>query len=145
MRSRSLRGTESITGICLHTIGAMIIERKAGKHNIILKAVTIGKDLLVTIYGGDEHHIGGVAIAHSAKSHYRNATTVSVNTFTFPGHKDYVVANSAAETICSSMGVPVVVTVGIHIDSATREEIDEVVKTVDAMVEDLIAQYQKAE
>jgi|LGOV01.1.fsa_nt_gb riboflavin synthase len=123
----------------------MIIERNAGKHSIILNAVTIGRDLLVTIYGGDEHHIGGVAVAHSARSHYRNATTVSVNTFTFPGHKDYIVANSAAEKICNSMGVPVVVTVGIHINNATREEIDEVVRTVDVMVEDLIAQYQKAE
>ncbi len=123
----------------------MIIEREVGKHGIILKAVTIGSDLLVTIYGGDEHHIGGVAVAHSARSHYRNASTVSVNTLTFPGHKDYIVANSAAEKICKSIGVPVVVTVGIHIDRATREEIDDVVKTVDAMVEDLIAQYQKAE
>ena len=140
-----MRTTESVTGNLSHTVGAMIIERNAGKHGIILNAVTIGSDLLVTIYGGDEHHIGGVAVAHSARSHYRNATTVSVNTFTFPGHKDYIVANSAAEKICKSMGVSVVVTVGIHIDRATKEEIDDVVKTVDAMVEDLIAQYQKAE
>ena len=75
----------------------MMFEKQAGRHIIYLEAKSIGKDLLVTIFGGDEHHIGGVAVAYPTKSHYRDASTISVNSITLPGHKDYVVANSSAD------------------------------------------------
>ncbi|MBN2228060.1 MAG: hypothetical protein JW779_00585 [Candidatus Thorarchaeota archaeon] len=123
----------------------MIIEKKAGRHSLILDTKNIGNDLLVAIHGGDEHHIGGVAIAYETPSHYREASTISVNTLTFPGHKDYVVANSAAEQICKTLHRPTVVTVGIHYENATKTEIDEILKTVDLLVNELISYYQKAE
>ncbi|MFW9788593.1 MAG: hypothetical protein ACFFE2_10090 [Candidatus Thorarchaeota archaeon] len=123
----------------------MIVEKKAGRHPIYLEAKEFGKDLLIAIYGGDEHHIGGVATAYPTPSHYRDATTVSVNTLTLPGHKDYVVANTAAEKICKALEVPVVVTVGIHYDKATSEDIQEIISVVDALVDEIIAHYQKAE
>ncbi|MHA1480907.1 MAG: hypothetical protein ACTSQZ_05750 [Candidatus Thorarchaeota archaeon] len=123
----------------------MNLEKKVGSHTLILKAETIGCDYLVTIYGGDEHHIGGIALAYPTKSHYRDATTVSVNTITAPGHKDYLVANTAAEKICKALNTLVVVSVGIHINEATKDEITEIIKVVDSLVEDLIVQYQKPE
>ncbi|MFX1483902.1 MAG: hypothetical protein ACFFCP_12040, partial [Promethearchaeota archaeon] len=97
------------------------------------------------IYGGDEHHIGGAAVAYPTPSHYRDATTVSVSTMTLPGHKDYIVANTAAETICKALGTPVVVTVGIHYENATKSDIAEIVSVVDSLVQDAILHYQKAE
>ncbi len=123
----------------------MIFERKAGRHNIRLEAKEIGRDLLIAIYGGDEHHIGGVATAYPTKSHYRDATTISVSTLTLPGHKDYVVANTSAEKICKALEVPTFVTVGIHYDNASRSEIEEIITVVDALVDEVISYYQKAE
>ena len=123
----------------------MIVEKEAGRHTIYLDAKEIGKDLLVAIHGGDEHHIGGVAAAYPTKSHYRDATTVSVSTLTLPGHKDYVVANTAAEKICKALEVPTVVTVGIHYDNATSKEIEEIISVVNDLVDDIITHYQKAE
>ena len=123
----------------------MKIEREAGRHIIYLETRDIGEDLLVSIHGGDEHHIGGVAIAYVTSSHYRDASTISVNTLTFPGHKDYVVANSAAEKICKELERSTVVTVGIHYTNATKEEITTIIGAVDKLVTDLIAHYQKAE
>lgn len=123
----------------------MIVEKKAGRHTIYLDAKEIGNDLLIAIYGGDEHHIGGVAAAYPAESHYRDATTVSVSTLTLPGHKDYVVANTAAEKICRALEVPTIVTVGIHYDNATRKEIEEIISVVNLLVDKIIAHYQKAE
>jgi hypothetical protein len=122
----------------------MIFEKKAGRHTIYLDVKEIGKDLLIAIYGGDEHHIGGAAVAYPTPSHYRDATTVSVSTMTLPGHKDYVVANTAAEKICKALETPTIVTVGIHYDKATKEDIDEIVSVVDALVQDAISHYQKA-
>ena len=98
----------------------MIFKKQAGRHTIYLDAKEIGKDLLIAIYGGDEHHIGGAAVAYPTPSHYRDATTVSVSTMTLPGHKDYVVANTAAEKICKALETPTIVTVGIHYDNATE-------------------------
>jgi alpha-beta hydrolase superfamily lysophospholipase len=123
----------------------MILERKAGRHSIFLEVKDVGKDLLITIYGGDEHHLGGVAVAYETRSHYRDASTVSVSTLTFPGHKDYIVANSAAEQICKALQRSVVVTTGIHYDNATEDEIEVILKTVDWLVKELIKHYQKAE
>ena len=123
----------------------MIFERKVGRHSIFLEAKDIGKDLLITIYGGDEHHLGGVAVAYETRSHYRDASTVSVSTITFPGHKDYLVANSAAERICKTLQKSVIVTTGIHYDNATKSDIEDILKTVDWLVKELIVHYQKAE
>ena len=123
----------------------MILEQKAGRHIIYLEVKEIGKDLLISIHGGDEHHIGGVAIAYVTPSHYRDASTVSMSSLTFPGHKDYVVANSAAEKICKKLERSTVVTVGIHYDKATMNDIDEIIKAVDGLVDELLSQYAKAE
>ena len=121
------------------------IERTVDSIPLVVSHERIGTDLQVTIYGGDEHHIGGVALAYPTQSHYRDATTVSVNTITAPGHKDYVVANSAAETICKALSVPTLVSVGIHVENATKEQITSIVNEVDSMITELIAFYQKNE
>jgi hypothetical protein len=123
----------------------MILQKKGGRHTIYLETQEIGKDILVSIHGGDEHHIGGVAIAYVTQSHYRDASTISVSTLTFPGHKDYIVANSAAEKICKSLHRQTVVTVGIHYEKATKDEVNVIIETVDALIDELISLYQKAE
>ena len=123
----------------------MKIERTVKSIHLILSHKKIGEDLLVTIHGGDEHHIGGAALAYPTKSHYRDAITVSVNTITAPGHKDYLVANSSAEKICRVLKVPTLVSVGIHVDNATKEQIEEIVQEVDSMVDELLAFYQNPE
>ena len=121
------------------------IERTVDSIPLVVSHERIGIDLQVTIYGGDEHHIGGVALAYPTQSHYRDATTVSVNTITAPGHKDYVVANSAAETICKALSVPTLVSVGIHVENATKEQITAIVNEVDSMINEMITFYQKNE
>lgn len=123
----------------------MILEQKAGRHIIYLEVKEIGKDLLISIHGGDEHHIGGVAIAYMAPSHYRDASTVSMSSLTFPGHKDYVVANSVAERICKTLERSTVATVGVHYDNATKNDIDEIIKAVNGLVGELLSHYAKAE
>jgi len=121
----------------------MRIEKKVGRHGIVLDATSIGSDLLVVIHGGDEHHIGAVSVAYPAKSPYREDNSVSLNTLTLPGHRDYVVANSAAEKICKAIGVVTTVVAGIHMDKASRDEIEGAVKAVDLMVEEMIARFKK--
>jgi hypothetical protein len=123
----------------------MILEQKVGSHNIYLEVNEIGADLLISIHGGDEHHIGGVSIAYVTPSHYRDASTVSLSSLTFPGHKDYVVANSVAEKICKTLERSTVVTVGIHYTNATKDDITDIVKAVDGLVDKFLSHYGKPE
>ncbi|TXT56583.1 MAG: hypothetical protein BAJATHORv1_20173 [Candidatus Thorarchaeota archaeon] len=123
----------------------MKLERLVGPHNIILDFDYIGNDIRVLIYGGDQHHIGGVAIAYPTKSHYRDAITISVSTLTLPGHKDYIVANSAAEKIAKALEQTCVVLVGIHVDNASSQEITAIIEAVDDMVNEVILYNQKGE
>jgi hypothetical protein len=69
---------------------------------------------------------------------------VSLNSITIPGHKDYLVANSAAEKICNALGVVTTVVAGIHMDKASRSEIDGAVKTADMMVDEMISLHKKS-
>ncbi len=123
----------------------MKIEQDVDGARLIMESMEVGQDLLVIIHGGDEHHIGGVAIAYPTRSHYRDAVTITLNSMSFPGHKDYVIANSTAEKMAKSLERSVVVTAGIHIENATKPQIEEVVRTVDSMTDDLIMHYKSHE
>ncbi len=111
---------------------------------ISLETIQIGQDLVVLIYGGDSPHIGATAVAYSTPSHYRDAITTSVSMVSLPGHKDYVLAQSAAETLGAAMQTSVVVIAGVHIDNATHEQIEEVIDTVNQLVQDAVDQYRHA-
>lgn len=121
------------------------LRKEAGRHTLFLDCRKIGADYLTTIYGGNQHHIGGIAVAYQTQSHYHETSTTSVNTLALPGHKDYIVANSAAERITESLRAPVIVTAGIHYDNATKAEINQIIHVVDNLVEEMIRHYQKAE
>ena len=123
----------------------MMIEREMDGFRFVLTYERLGNDLLVAIYGGDEYHIGGTALAYPTKSHYRDATTISVSTITAPGHKDYVIANKAAETLCKALNCTVSVTVGIHVEKATLDQVQGMVRLSEDMVAELISLYQKPE
>lgn len=118
----------------------MRIERKAGRHTIILEQYNVGNDILVMILGGDEHHIGGISVAYPTRSHYRDAITISLNSITLPGHKDYVLSNSLAEKISEALEKVVTVIVGIHMENATQDEIKLAVKVSHELVDEFIDQ-----
>lgn len=120
----------------------MKITRNLSRSSISVESKNIGKDLVVLIYGGDSPHVGGAAIAYVAKSHYRNALTTSVNVISLPGHKDYILAQSSAEKLASTLEKSIVVIAGVHIDNATHEQIDEVITTVNSMIDDLALQLK---
>ena len=121
----------------------MKLERWAGPHLINIESRWIGSDLLVTIYGGDVPHVGSVSVASVSKSPFRATNTISVSTMSQPGHKDYVLSGRVAEQLARELGVSVITTVGIHINDATRSDIDAIIGTVDALVEELVLRMRE--
>ncbi|GMA46498.1 amino acid decarboxylase [Tetragenococcus muriaticus] len=85
-----------------------------------LRVEVIGKDLLVSIMGGDSFHIG-------------TTTTVTKNTaaqtIRFPSHegrfhKDNVLAENIARIIQPNLPGNCVITAGVHINDIKKEQID---------------------
>lgn len=99
--------------------GIFQVESGEGRYQIQLIAISCGKDLSVTIMGGESPHIGAACLAQFEKE--RISATVS--TICIYGHRDDQLAMVCAKKISSKLGCTVTVSVGIHIDNAAPEEI----------------------
>jgi len=110
-----------------------------GRIIINMKAVIIGEDLCVIIYGGDTPHIGCVTLSVPRPSladiNIISSTTSVLNLI---GHKDDEVAKYVSQTLSSSLNKHVVVTCGIHIDSITRDEIGTTIELLKELTDKLI-------
>ncbi|HIP17987.1 MAG TPA: hypothetical protein EYG78_01480 [Sulfurovum sp.] len=92
-----------------------MIRAGEGRYSVILNAYRIGNDRLIVITGGEEAHIGSATLIEE-RGHMQ---TLSKN-----GHKDYLVSEKMANLIYDTIGSDLLVICGIHIDNASKEEID---------------------
>lgn len=96
-----------------------------GKFQIKLDAhLTDGNGLMIIIMGGELPHLGGVALASpGVVLHNKVLSHCDMWTMTVPGHKDVELAQTIAKKICIATGEPVMVSLGVHVDDASAEEI----------------------
>ncbi len=87
------------------------------RAKVELEYFRIGKDLLVIITGGDAH-IGAITLCENGCS----------STLNKDGHKEYLVTKEIAPIIETALKQDVLVVCGIHIDNATSNEIEILVK-----------------
>lgn len=106
-----------------------------GKFKVILRAIASGEDLSVIIGGGGKPHIGAVVIARPDKE----SKKVSYTTWTDIGHKDDIVAKEAANELVKVLNKNIVVIAGLHVDNATQEDINRLVKNSSSLVKNLLA------
>jgi hypothetical protein len=110
----------------------MMLNEGTGRTSVSLSTQLLGNDLVVFIY--NEHgHIGAVAVADYSADENRASTSV----ITRLGHKDDLIARSAAYKICKFLKRPVCVIAGVHLDEITEEETAELVRNCDRLVESL--------
>ena len=96
-----------------------------GKYKVWLEKVDIGSDKLLILKGGKKPHIGGVAICRPNEK---------PKIISFDNHKDHKVLLPIAEKGCNKFGVTTVATGGIHIDNATKNEIDIILKNCEELI-----------
>jgi len=110
-----------------------------GKFKVEGTAITTSNGVIVLILGGDEPHIGAVAVAVPRPS-LRNQTKVSstASVYTLIGHKDDEVAKPAAEHLARELEEVVVVIAGIHVKDATGEEIKILMNNSQKIIEKLL-------
>lgn len=95
-----------------------------GKYKINLDAIITERGLIVSILGGENPHVGAVALGISRPSLMdpsKYSATTSV--LTVVGHKDDEVAKPAAEKITRELKQNVVVISGMHIEGANYDDV----------------------
>lgn len=86
-----------------------------GRYSVRLKSYAIGKDRLIVITGGEEEHIGSATLIEG-EGHLKTVIK--------GGHQDHVISEKMANMIYDKMGEDLLVICGIHIDDASKEEIE---------------------
>ncbi len=97
-----------------------------GKYKVWLKHENIGNDLVFFLGGGESSHIGGVVICELGKP---------AQTIRLTGHYDDIVLKPIAEIACKKYKTKVVAIGGVHIDHATKQEIDLLIENSKKLVE----------
>lgn len=107
-----------------------------GKYSVTAHITCCGRDVNVTIGGGEASHIGASALAVPRPSlSDPDRVSASTSVICVPGHKEDMVARAAAERIAASRNCVASVSVGVHIDCADREELFRLQRNLDALVE----------
>ena len=99
----------------------------------------MGKDLIVSVVGGDTPHIGSVAVAiprPSLKDASRISATVSI--FNLVGHKDDEIARPMALKLARELNRRVVVVLGVHLRKATQDDIRKLLENAKVVSENLV-------
>jgi hypothetical protein len=96
-----------------------------GKYKVFIKEIKIGEDLIYILGGGERSHIGGVAICEPGKK------TQSVR---LEDHYDDIILTPIAEAACKKYNTKVVAVGGVHVDNATKEEINKLVKNCKELI-----------
>jgi len=92
-----------------------MISAGKGKYKVWLKEIKQGEDIVLILGGGERPHIGSVVLCEPKKE---------PRVINRKGHFDWMVAKPIAKKICRKRNKPVVCIAGVHVDKATKEEIN---------------------
>lgn len=81
----------------------------------------VGADPVIIVSGGTKPHIGAVVVANYEENE------VKVVSYGFPHHKEEQLFIDLAKVWCTTFQQKAVITGGIHIDNATKDQIEELV------------------
>jgi len=113
-------------------------------HNLTAQSVWCGTDLIVVIGGGTRPHIGATAQAVPRPSLQQDGTvSASVSVLCCLGHKDDLPAREIALQLASCLNTTVTVTVGIHLDAASPQDLAIVQKNFRELQEQLLQKLAK--
>jgi hypothetical protein len=93
-----------------------------GRHRVWLDEIGASQGRMILV-GGGKSHIGSVVFAQPRQSRSGRGISCTSQVLNASGHKDEVIARLFAEEICVATCEPVVCSVGIHVDSASSDDI----------------------
>lgn len=96
-----------------------------GKYKVWLEEHRLTDERIYILGGGERSHIGGVVLKEPGKK---------IKMIKLQGHYDHIVLEPIAEEACRKYNTKVVAIGGVHVDNATKEEIDTLVKNCKELV-----------
>lgn len=125
-------------------------EAGQGTHLVsITVELTGGNGICAFLTGGSMPHVGGVAVAVPRKKSSGEGLTCDISQICVPGHKDVYAAAEVAKIIALESGEVTSVTAGMHMDSASKDDIAQLMenarKATKAWLADKQKQSEKAE
>lgn len=110
------------------------VERTVYGRDITAEILRMDYGMQVILTGGDLAHVGAVSIC---------GNDGNMQTITLPGHKDAVVSEKWANRLYGKIQEPVTVTAGIHYDHVSKEQIMQIVKATEQMLEEAVEMLQQ--
>jgi len=129
-------------GLCDNQI---VIKYGEEPYKVTLQASKIGGDLLISLLGGDEPHIGAVAVSvpHPSLSD-PDKLSASTSVYCFLEHKEDDLARKYAGRIAKRLNTKTVVTAGIHVSNITSPGIEKVVNNCEILIEQFLESFVNA-
>ena len=96
-----------------------------GKYKVWIEEKKIGDGILYILGGGERTHIGGIVVCEPDKP---------PEVIRLEGHYDDIVLKPIAEMACKKYKTKVVALGGVHIDNASKEDIDKLVENCRSLI-----------
>lgn len=115
------------------------IEKQLTFTNLCVEVHCLGADYHILVSGGERPHIGCTVLAVprlSLDGSGKMSSTASVLNVT--GHKDEEVCRYLAEKVSAGKNAVVVCTGGIHMDGITKEQITEILESMQEITEEIL-------
>jgi hypothetical protein len=106
----------------------MMLTSGKGKYKVWLNQKRIGENLLFILGGGEKSHIGGIVVCDPGKK---------PQIIRLEGHFDDIVLKPIAEQACKKYKTTIVAVGGVHVDNATKKEIDLLLKNCRVLIKKL--------
>ncbi|MDR0645171.1 MAG: hypothetical protein LBG05_09785 [Treponema sp.] len=115
-----------------------------GRYSIWCKLCRCGDDISLAISGGDRPHIGAAALAVSRPSlSDKTKLSATVSSICVTGHKDDELARNSANKLAAKYNCVVVVSIGLHIDNASRDDIGHLYENFSRLMEQVDKMQQR--
>ena len=102
---------------------------KENPYNIQIQSYSMGGDMVFHVTGGAAH-VGAIAVAYFNETGKEIHEQLQVFVHQLPHHKEGELAKECAELAAKTLKVTSSVLMGIHIDHATKEQIEDIVEYV---------------
>ena len=117
----------------------------SGKFRVNMSISRVDGGIVAVVGGGERSHIGAAAIAVPYTKVKNQPLDSSSSVITLPGHKDDVLARAISEKLAKSLNQVVVVVAGVHVDNASKSDIELLVSNCMECTEKAICHLKKVE
>ena len=98
---------------------------------------------VLQLYGGTHEHVGSVTVSVPRPSLMdKERISVTSSVINLPSHQEESVGRPAAEVLAIALDRPIVCIAGIHVDEATKDELEILTKYTEDVIRSLVQKLQ---